>query len=131
MTRPSSYNLRPEWYTEVKLAGVLDTLPGIYEWRVDGIAVYIGQYTRVTRPRLEYTRNVHKLLNGLPYRKSKPDQFRAIHHELAGAVRTSRKITLTLLENVPDKSLRNQREAILIRVLRQEQAAQAQAISLQ
>jgi len=60
---------------------------------------------------------------GLPYRKSKPDGFRLIHHALADAIRKRRTVTLILLENQVSKVDRNHREQELIMERKAEAAA--------
>jgi hypothetical protein len=87
---------------------------GLYEWRIEGIGCYIGQYTHVRRPRREYGLNVGRLLSGRPYRTRKPDGFRPIHKALARAVRGGHRVTLLLLENQAAKIDRNRREGELI-----------------
>jgi hypothetical protein len=116
----------PKWYDEKMLAGIDHAQPGIYEWRIDGIGVYIGQYTNVTRPRRAYGVSVANRLAGRPYRKGNPSGFRAIHIALAKAVCCNRiepgkiGITLTILENQIDKESRNRRERALIAERRRE-----------
>ena len=101
------------WFTCVIAAGVACTKPGIYQWTIEGVGTYIGKFGRIRRPTKEYGRNVARLLAGLPYRLGKPDQFRAIHHALADAVRAGRVITLTILENAePDEINRRERDLI-------------------
>lgn len=108
------------WYNEIKVPGIDPAKPGIYEWRIEGIGVYVGQYTRSSRPYQHYARNVTNILNNRPYRKGKPDGFRAIHRQLAEAVRKRSRITLTLLENVEHKPARNRREQAMIDESRRE-----------
>jgi hypothetical protein len=86
-------------FTFVVVDGVDLARPGIYEWTIEGVGTYIGKYKRISRPQRAYARNVANLLAGKPYRKSKPYQFRGIHHALAEAVRHRRHVTLTILEN--------------------------------
>ena len=115
MPDPQSIPARPpDWFTEIIAEAVDPEQPGLYEWRIGGVGVYVGKYRWSSRPRREYANNVAKLLGGRPYRKSKPGAFRRIHVELAEAVRAGRKITLTLLENVTDPALRHRREQELI-----------------
>lgn len=102
------------WYTCEISAGVDINLPGIYEWRIEGVGSYIGRYTRSSRPFKEYERNVLKLMNGKPYRPAKPDKFRAIHRALFAAHLERRQITLIILENCSPSEL-NDREAVHIR----------------
>lgn len=112
--------LDPNWYTEITLPGVDCKLPGLYEWRIEQVGIYVGQYTRSTRPRREYGKNVANILSNRPYRKGKPTAFRAVHQQLAQAVRDQRRITLTILENEIDKAARNRLERELIMQRRRE-----------
>lgn len=119
--KPSdSSALSSDWCTELSLDSADPFKPGLYEWRIEGLGVYIGQYTRRSRHRREYRLNVLRLLNGHPYRKKDPYGFRSVHHALATAVREGRRITLTIIENQADKSERNRREQELIRIRRRE-----------
>lgn len=93
-------NLPAQWYTLVVNEGVDISLPGIYEWRIERVGVYIGKYRRITRPTREYGLNVIRILNNRPYRKSKPTGFRPIHLALARAVTEGIPVVLTILENV-------------------------------
>jgi hypothetical protein len=110
-----------KWYDEIIEEGVNPKLPGLYEWRIEGVGCYIGQYTRVSRPRRQYERNVLRLLAGLFYRPSDPNGFRRIHRALAEARKARHVVTLTLLENQGTKENRNRRERELIK----ERQAQA------
>jgi hypothetical protein len=102
------------WFKFVKLDGVSLQKPGLYEWSIEGIGVYIGKYSRSRRPLKEYGRNVQKLIEGRPYRHSNPDGFRRIHRALEEARRRGNRITLTILENVTPSEL-HRREQELIR----------------
>lgn len=106
--------LEREWF-ELIDDGVDRSKCGIYRWEIAGAGVYIGKFGRVRRPLKEYGRNVTRLLNGNPYRRSKPDGFRRVHRELARAYQHRRKITLTLLENC-DPSKIDAREDELIKL---------------
>ena len=112
--------LHPDWYQLVETDGVSDDIPGLYEWRIDGVGCYIGQYSNARRPLREYGLNVGRILAERPYRKSNPDGFRLIHRELAAAANRGRFITLTLLENCALKDDRNCRERELIKLRREE-----------
>jgi hypothetical protein len=112
--RPSQIILPPGWFKSEESPGVDCSLQGIYVWTIDGVGTYVGRYTSITRPRRHYASIVMRLLNGQPYRKSKPDRFRRIHHALASAVKNGNRITLIILENPPADEL-NARERELIR----------------
>ena len=105
---------QPAWYERKVNDGVDLKQPGLYEWRIESVGVYIGQYTRGRRPNREYALNVARLAACQPYRKAKPDGFRHIHRALADAVNRGLPITRTLLENQTSKELRNAREQVLI-----------------
>ena len=116
------------WFTEVVATGVNPDRPGIYEWRIEGVGVYIGQYGRARRPRREYARNVERLLARAPYRKGDPEGFREVHQALAKARAEGRTITLTFVENQEVKSDRNRRERELIEERRQAARAGGLAV---
>lgn len=106
--------LPPDWYTYVVAPCACEDAPGIYEWHIEGVGSYIGQYGRIRRPTREYARNVTRILNGKPYRLGKEHGFRTIHAELERAHRAGLRITLTILENVEPRVVRNKRERELI-----------------
>ena len=86
--------------------GVDPKQPLIYRWEIfdhagERIACYVGKSRNgAKRPLHDYRRNVRRLLAGQPYRKGKPDEFRAIHRMMAEAVRQDQALVLTLLRNV-------------------------------
>lgn len=90
----------------------LDT-PGLYTWTIEGVGVYVGKFTRKSRPLREYNKNVRNLISGRPYRKGNVDGFRTIHRELAKALQSQIPIGLTIVENRSPSEL-NSRERDLI-----------------
>lgn len=90
-------------------------LPGIYEWRVEGVGSYIGKSKRLRQRLREYSNNVRKLALGLPYRAGKPSLFRAIHHQMLRAHLEGRSIKYTVIENCPLDQL-NEREQFWIKM---------------
>ena len=105
--------LPADWYELQVEDGVDTTLPGLYEWQIDGVGSYIGKYKRIRRPLQEYRRNVQRLLDGRQYRRGNPDGFRRIHRELARAVQEGVHIRLIILENATALDI-NKRENTLI-----------------
>ena len=95
--RATSVKMVSGWYREEKIEGVCPYLPGLYEWQIEGVGCYIGQYTHARRPRREYGLNVGRILANRPYRKNNLIGFRRVHHELAAAFVAGKAITLTLL----------------------------------
>lgn len=94
--------------------GVDCSLPGLYEWQIEGDGgSYIGKTKNISTRTAAYNRNVRNILNSKPYRKSKPKGFRRIHDVLANAVRAGKTIRLIILENcsLPDLN-RRERELI-------------------
>src|SRR4051794_9145889 len=113
---PDPIALPQGWFYYSVNPGVDVSLPGIYQWSIEGAGAYIGKYKKISRPLHHYRRNVDNLLNRKPYRKSNPDGFRRIHRELARAHQEGREITLVILENVGPAGL-NRRERELIHEL--------------
>jgi len=107
------YRLPRSWFVLHIAEGADCSRPGLYEWHIECVGRYICKFKRINRPLKEYGRNVVRLVSGLPYRKGKPDGFRRIHVELAQAVRSGRRIELTILEN-PSLADINRRERELI-----------------
>ena len=78
----------------------------IYMWEIfdrknNLKGVYVGKAKSGSkRPLKHYKRNVNRLINDKPYRKSKPDGYRKVHKALAKAVKNNEIIKLTLLCNI-------------------------------
>jgi len=105
---PGSLTLPLDWCTPIVAPGVDLAKPGIYKWEIEGDGVYIGKYSKASRPTREYRRNVIRILN--EKKSHHPDgSFRRVHEALAQAVRDKRKITLTILANA-DKADLNRTE---------------------
>ena len=87
------------WYKLVINDGVTPDLPGIYEWRIDGIGSYIGKYTHSRRSLKEYAKHVRSQFTGGKYRPANPNGWRRIHVELYRACLEKRDIELIFVEN--------------------------------
>lgn len=78
----------------------------IYLWEVLGesdqvLYRYVGKAKNGDgRPIEHYRRNVLNLLRGQPYRKGKPDGYRAIHRRLAAAMVSGERVRLSFVCNV-------------------------------
>jgi hypothetical protein len=98
MNKKMSYALPPP--------GVDVKAPLIYMWEIADLnGQIIGRYVGKAsggekRPRQHYSRNVDKLLRGLPYKKDR--DYRLVHVALADAVDAGHPISLHYLCNVPD-----------------------------
>ncbi len=110
--------LSDDWCAMVIREGVDLAKPGIYRWEIQGAVVGnengidIGKYTRSSRPRHEYRRNVARILNGVDSHH-KNGKFRRIHDALADAVRERRQITLTILANAEPADLNSLEQAFI------------------
>jgi hypothetical protein len=113
--KPSDGDKLPDdWYSLTIAEGANRDLPGLYEFKIDGVGSYIGKYTNFSERCKLYSRNVNNLLNKRAYRKGKPDGFRRIHRELADAFQAGKTIKLIILENQPRGERLNRREWELI-----------------
>ena len=110
---PVRIALPPIWYTEMIFPGVDPDKRGLYEWRIEGVGSYIGQYRWHARPRRQYGTNVARLLGRLPYRRSNPEGFRRIHWALAAAVVGRRIIDLRFVENAERPELNTREQALI------------------
>ncbi len=114
--RPNS----EEWWSLDLPASIDLTKPGIYEWRIEQSAVYIGKSKRLRSRIREYPNNVRKLIKGAPYRLAKPDGFREIHRFLHEASLKGSHARVTVLENCDESEL-NTRERFWIELRRKEE----------
>ncbi len=51
---PGSLTLPLDWCTPIVAPGVDLAKPGIYKWEIEGDGVYIGKYSKASRPTREY-----------------------------------------------------------------------------
>lgn len=108
------------WSLDVSL-GCDMASAGIYEWRLDGFGVYVGQSKRLVSRIREYPNNVRKLIAEAPYRAGKPYSYREIHHHLRQACDSGAAVSVTVLENCDPADL-NTRERYWIARRRDEAA---------
>ncbi len=114
--------LREGWYLrEIEAALDLDQ-PGIYEWRIDGVGVYIGKALRLKSRLRAYPNNVRRMLQGLHWHGDATRDYRPIHHALRDAHDSQALVVVRVLELCSPEA-RNEREQYWIRLRRQEAAA--------
>lgn len=82
---------------------------GIYQWRLNGVAIYTGQASNLASRLRQYENNLTRLEGDLPYRRGNPDGFRDIHHGLFRAVREGIVPEFQVVEFCSSASL-NERE---------------------
>ena len=107
--------MREDWF----IASPPSKGAGIYEWRIEGVGVYVGQAKRLAARMRAYPNNVRKLLEGRPWRKSADRPFRDVHYALRDAHEAGASVTFSILENCPPELL-NERERYWIDRRREE-----------
>lgn len=112
-------SLRDGWWTLIIPPGINLAEPGIYEWRLDGIGIYVGKSCRLPRRIQEYPNNVRKLISGAPYRRNQPTGYRIVHHQLKQAYDSKIGVIVTVLENCARSEL-NERERYWIELRKSE-----------
>jgi len=114
--------LREGWYVrEIEETLDLD-LSGIYEWRIEGVGVYVGKAKRLKSRLRAYPNNVRRMLQGLPWRKNSSRPHRPVHSALQDAHEAQTNVVVRVLEVcLPD--VLHDREQYWIRLRRQEAAA--------
>jgi len=114
--------LRPDWYAREIEATIDLDLPGIYEWRIEGVGVYVGKALRLKSRLRAYPNNVRRMLQGLHWHGDTTRDYRPIHHALREAHDCQAVVVVRVLE-VCLPETRNEREQYWIRLRRQEAAA--------
>lgn len=114
--------LRHGWYVrEIEETLDLD-LPGIYEWRIDGVGVYVGKALRLKSRLRAYPNNVRRMLQGLHWHGDPTRNYRSIHHALRDAHEAGTLVVVRVLEACASEA-RNEREQYWIKLRREEAAA--------
>jgi hypothetical protein len=108
--------MRDNWFA---IPNTPNNSSGIYEWRIDGVGVYVGQAKRLSSRMRAYPNNVRRILDKLPWRKNSKRDFRCVHHALRAAYEVGTPVTFTVLENCPPQLL-NEREQYWIALRRSE-----------
>ena|ERR1700677_1809584 len=112
--------MRENWFVRMPPDDGIDiNSAGIYEWRIDGIGVYVGQARMLASRIRAYPNNVRKILDGRPWRKNSKRPFRNVHHRLQDAHEARTLVTVSVLENCAPESL-NERERYWIARRRDE-----------
>ena len=109
--------LKENWFS---IAAPPENCPGIYEWKIEGVGVYVGQATRLASRMRAYRNNVRKIINKLPWRKGSKREFRLVHHALRDAHDAGTPVMFSVLEICPAQLL-NEREPHWIDVRRAEE----------
>jgi hypothetical protein len=113
--------LRQGWYSRVD-ADFDPCLPGVYEWRIPGVGLYVGKAKALHKRINEYPNNIRRMLDGLSWHGDPTKNYRLIHHELRKAYEEGRLVSVVVLENC-ESSKRAERERWWIQKRREEALA--------
>ncbi|WP_419694407.1 hypothetical protein ACN2CC_28110 [Mesorhizobium muleiense] len=113
--------LRSDWYRRDIDSGFDLDLPGIYEWRIEGVGIYVGKALRLKRRLAHYPNNVRRMLQDLPWHGNPNRDYRGIHHALRRAYEHQIVTSVAVLETC-SREARSEREQYWIRQRRAEQA---------
>jgi hypothetical protein len=92
---------------------------GIYEWRIDGIGVYIGKALKLNSRIRAYPNNVRRMIAGLHWHGDATKDYRKIHKALRQAHDHGLLVTVSVLENC-SRDRRLERELYWISRRREE-----------
>lgn len=113
--------LREGWYRRDVDAAIDLDQPGIYEWRIEGVGVYVGKALRLKRRLSHYPNNVRRMLQGLPWHGNSARNYRPIHQALRDAHDAQTVVVVRVLE-VCAAEARGDREQHWIALRRVEEA---------
>jgi hypothetical protein len=100
--------MKENWFRDVSAPDSDKSGSGIYEWRIEGVGVYVGQAKRLASRMRAYPNNVRRLLAGLSWHGGQR-QFRDVHRRLSEAHEEGTPVTFRILENCSPDIL-NERE---------------------
>lgn len=90
--------LRENWYLpdidqsfDIKSAG-------IYEWRIEGVGIYVGKAARLHRRIRAYPNNVRRMVEGLFWHGNPNKKYRPVHYALREAHDAGTRVTVAVLE---------------------------------
>lgn len=98
-----------DWFEVFCADGLSLDLPGIYEWRVETIGVYVGKAKRLKSRIRAYPNNVRRMTLGQPWHGNPERDYRPIHYALLRAYSENLPVSAVVLENC-EAELRASRE---------------------
>lgn len=119
--------LRPGWYTRDIPDHVSLNSPGIYEWRIDGVGIYVGKAKRLKSRLDAYPRNVRGIVLGVPWHGQEGRRYRPVHYSLHRAYEDGTVATVGVLEVCEVADL-IERERFWIELRRSEAATGGPAV---
>src|SRR5687768_127846 len=111
--------LRPGWFIKDVPERLSLDAPGIYEWRIKGVGLYVGKAKKLKGRLPAYPRNVTHIISGRSWHGQPGKEVRPIHDALRLAYQQGVPVTVAVLENCEVAEL-NQRERFWIQLRRQE-----------
>ena len=93
-----SIAMKSGWFAIV-LGNFDPHMPGIYEWRIPGVGVYIGKAGTLSKRIRAYPNNVRRMLLDLPWHGNPHKQYRLIHRALKWAYAQGILVEVVILEN--------------------------------
>ena len=116
--------LRENWYTRQIDASFDTKLAGIYEWRIEGIGIYVGKARELHSRIGNYPNNVRRMMEGLPWHGDPTKKYRPIHHALRRAYDEGLEVSVVVLETCDsDPNTRKRLERVWIDRRRSEEQA--------
>ena len=103
-------NFRNDFYTQ-NIASEFDlNAPGIYEWRIEGVGLYIGKALKLKSRIRAYPNNVRRLIAGEHWHGDPSREYRIIHKALRAAHDERVAVVVIVLENChrDDRTMREQ-----------------------
>jgi len=114
--------LREGWYAPVYDDELDLKQSGIYEWRIEGVGLYVGK-AKTLRSRIRhYPNNVRRMIDGKPWRGNSNRDFRDVHYHLRQAYDDGTGVTVAVLE-LCEPAIRAERERYWIERRREEHKA--------
>jgi hypothetical protein len=114
--------MKENWFQDAGAPNFDRNRSGIYEWRIDGVGVYVGQAKDLAKRMRAYPNNVRKILAKLPWRKGSDRPYRPVHYALRDAHDADKEVTFSILENCEPNCL-NKCEQYWIKRRREELAS--------
>jgi len=93
--------LTPGWYIHHSAGSPDLRLSGVYEWRIEGVGIYVGKAKVLQNRILAYPRNVRRMMEGLPWHGNPDKEYRRVHKALLEAYQSGRGVSVCILEICP------------------------------
>jgi len=92
-------NFRSDFYAQILGASFDLNAPGIYQWEIEGVGIYVGKALKLRSRIRAYPNNVRRMVAGLHWHGDPSKEFRPIHKHLREAHDNGTKVIVKVLEN--------------------------------